>query len=106
MPTALEAGRVPGHAPTPVGARDRVARAFDLRQRCEQLGRHHRGGMLAEDRPVFSPRLRRRLGERAVQGKEQLGGLAQSLVHPVRRGKRRQDGDPGREDAKLERYAR
>jgi hypothetical protein len=66
--------------------------------------------MLVEERPVFPPGLRRGLGERAVEGKEELRGLAGELEEPVGRGQSKSDDSDGRdrrrEDAKLPRNAR
>src|SRR5260221_12600512 len=40
---------IPGELPAPVGARHRIAGAFDLRQRGEQTGRDRGGGIRVEE---------------------------------------------------------
>ena len=62
-------------AQAPGRKRHRVAGALDLRERGEQLGRHERRRVLAEDRLVLPPGFRRRLGQRAVTGKKSSAGL-------------------------------
>src|SRR5207245_6611673 len=87
-PVQLEG--VPAGAPRPARPRHRVARAFDLRERGEQLGRDDGGGMLAKERPVLAPGFERRLDERAAYRKKHLGGLADRLDYPVCRATERQ----------------
>lgn len=58
--------RVPGQPPAPVGARYRIARALDLRQRSEQLRRGGIGRILAEQQSVLLPSFARHLVERAA----------------------------------------
>src|SRR5207249_2305415 len=95
-PVQLEG--VPAEAPAPARARDGMARAFDLGERGEQLGRDHGGGMLAKGRPVPAPGFRGRLYERTAYRKNHLGGLADRLDYPVCRAPERQDGDRDREN--------
>jgi hypothetical protein len=86
---------IPGPTPPPVGPGHRIARALDLGQRGQQIGRHDGRGMLAEERPVPPPGLGRRLVERAAHREKHLGGLANHLVHPVHRQYEHQnDGRP------------
>ena len=47
---------IPRGTPPPVGARDRIAGPFQLRQCSQQLRCHHRRRMLAKERPVIPPR--------------------------------------------------
>src|SRR5216117_3934958 len=60
---AVQLERIPARAPAPARARDGIARALDLGERGEQLGRDHGGGMLAKERSVLAPGLERRLRE-------------------------------------------
>jgi hypothetical protein len=55
--------------------------------------------MLAKEGFVFPPGLRRRLGERAVEGKERFRRLARELEQPVGRREYRDEGGGGRQDA-------
>jgi NAD(P)-dependent dehydrogenase (short-subunit alcohol dehydrogenase family) len=71
--------RIPGQAPAPISARERIARALDLRQRRQQLRRDRGGRILAEERPVFLPGLGRQLVERAGQP-EEIGEAAAYLA--------------------------
>src|ERR1700758_5812599 len=85
MPTALEAGLfttegIPGELPAPVGARHRIAGAFDLRQRGQQLGRDRAGGIRVEERFVPPPRFDRFLVERPADEKEQLARLSGKMI--------------------------
>jgi hypothetical protein len=88
---AVDGEGIPAQAPAPVGARQRIAGALDLRQRRQQLGRDGSGGVLAEERPVFRPGRGRRLGEHAGDREEHLRRLAHDLIGEVRRRAERQD---------------
>ena len=80
---AIHVEGILGQAPAPVGPGNRVARALDLRERGQQVGRDDGGRVLAEDRLVLAPRLGGRLEEHAAHGKEQLGRLARDLHQPI-----------------------
>ena len=56
-----------------------------LRERREQLGRHHRRGMVSKQRAVFAPGLGRRFRQRTAHRKEQLRRLACDLVKQIER---------------------
>ena len=81
MPTALDAGRYHSKGlrlqrQVHARPRHRIARALDLGERGEQLGRDHRGRMLAEERSVLAPGRSRRLRQGLTDGEEHLGRLA------------------------------
>jgi hypothetical protein len=68
---------------TAAGVRDRIAGAFHLRERGEQIRRDHFGRLGAEDRRVLAPGFRRRLVERSADREEELSRLARHLVQRV-----------------------
>ena len=74
---------IPDELPAPVGARHRIAGAFDLRQRGKQFGRDRVGGMRVEERFVPPPRFDRFLVERPAGEKEQLARLADNVIDEV-----------------------
>ena len=84
---------IPGQAPPPIGARQRVAGALDLRERRQQFGCNRGGGILAKERRILAPGLKRRFVERTAYGKEHLGRLAHDMIDEVCREK---DGEDGR----------
>lgn len=75
--------RIPGQSPAPVSARDRIARAFDLRQRGQQIRRHDGGGMCAEERAVFLPCFVGVFIERVVEREEHFRRFVDRMVNPV-----------------------
>ena len=64
--------RVPGQAPAPVGARQRIARSFHLRQGRQKFRRNCGCGVFSEQRRVGRPGFGRHLMEDAAHGKEHL----------------------------------
>jgi len=74
---------IPSELPAPVGARHRIAGAFDLRQRGQQLGRDRARGIGVEERSVLSPRFDRFLIKRPADEKEQFARLADNVVNEV-----------------------
>ena len=92
---------IPGELPAPVGARHRIAGAFDLRQCGQQLGRDRAGGIRVEERFVLPPRFDRFLVELPADEKEQLARLADNVIDEVcqrecREDERREANDPNR----------
>ena len=96
----VELERLGRRAPAPLRRRHRVARAFGLRERGEELGAHHGGGVVAEDRLVPAPGFRRHLVQRAAHREKQLGRLARDLVERVDREEQRDQR--GERDAELQ----
>ena len=80
---SIEFQGIPGQMPLPVGPCHRVSATLDLSQRGQQLRRHNRCCVFAEERAVLFPRLGRALVERAVQGKENFGRLVVRMIGPV-----------------------
>jgi hypothetical protein len=90
---------IPGEPPAPVGARHRIAGAFDLRQCGQQLGRDRAGGIGVKERFVPPPRFDRFLVERPADEKQQLARLADNVIDEVcqrecREDERRKANDP------------
>ena len=81
--------RIPGPAPTPIGAGDRIAAAFDLRQSGEEFSRDNARGIFLEERPVMLPGRFRALGQGAADGRQEFAGLAHHLIDPIEREKSR-----------------
>jgi len=75
--------RIEAEPPAPIGAVDRIARAFDLRQRGQQFGRDRMGRIGAEQRPVLPPRLGGLLVELVADKEEQLGRLVDHVIDEV-----------------------
>jgi hypothetical protein len=99
----VERQGIPRELPAPVRARQGVARALDLGQRGEQVGRDHGGGVLAKERAVLPPGLGRGLRQRAAHREEELGRLARHLVHPVHCPPHRQDDHRRHEESDQQR---
>src|SRR5512138_3887279 len=77
--------------PAPIRAHDRIARAFDLRKRSQELRGDRARRVLAKDPLVGRPRLGGRLVQRPAHGEEQLGRLEDDLIDSV-------DDEPKRND--------
>src|SRR6201999_3365427 len=82
-----------------------IARALDLRQRSEQLGRDGVGRILAEKRSVLLPSFARHLVELPADNEEQLGRLADHLIDDVCQRDHREDRRSGESYPNRRRYS-
>ena len=89
----IEFQGIPRQMPSPVGSCHRIPSTLDLSQRSQQLGRHDRRRMFAEERAVLFPCLGGVLVERAIQRKEDFGRLVVRMIGPV-------DAEPEEQDAR------
>ncbi len=80
---SIEFQRIPGQSPSPVCPCDRVAGAFHLRERGEQIRCDDGGRMLAEQRAVLAPGFKWLFVERIRQRKEDFRRFADGVIGPV-----------------------
>ena len=81
----IDLQRIPRPLPTPVGARNGIAVALDLRQRGEQFRRDNAGGVLLKKRAVTLPCRSRSFSHGATDRGEELTGFADHLIDQVKR---------------------
>src|SRR5918995_2092172 len=80
----IDLERIPGPAPTPVSASNRIATPFHLSQRGKKFRRNHSCRMFLEQRSIIPPGRLRRLSQGGTDRRQDLPGLANHLIHPVK----------------------
>ena len=92
----IDIERIETESPAPICPIYRVARTFDLSERCQQFRRDRTGRKCTKQRPVLPPRLGGLFAKSVADEEEQLSRFADHLNDKV---DRREGGKHDRDDA-------